>query len=153
MKTRESWSATRYYARRLVETFTRTLRGGSGMQKLMALAKVFYLVTCGLFPLIGLAHSSELHLNLIPAGQALDIASQCTTKLVGDKRIIKSNCIPNHELERFPNRGNPNGIPARNYPYGLPLKPQLAREATVSVRQLFWIALEVVALLTRGVFK
>ena len=77
MKTRENWSATRYYARRLVETFTRTLRGGSGMQKLMTLAKVLYLVTCGLFPLIGRAHSSEFHLNLIPVGQTLDIAAQC----------------------------------------------------------------------------
>jgi hypothetical protein len=123
------------------------------MQKLMTLAKVIYLVTCGLFPLIGRAHSSEFHLNLIPAGQTLHIAPQCKIKLVGDKRIIKSNGIPGHELGRFPNRGNPNGIPAQNDQYELPLKPQLAREATVLVRQLFGIALAVVAPHTRGVFN
>lgn len=93
----------------------------------MILAKVFYLVTYGLFPLIGLAHSSELHLNLIPTRQALDMAARHKIKLVGDKRIIKSNGILVHALGRFLNRENPNGIPARNDPYGLPLKSQLAR--------------------------
>ena len=111
------------------------------MQKLMILAKIFYLVAYGLLPLIGLAHSSELHFNLIPASQTLDIASQCIIKLVGDKRIIKSNGIPDHEIGRFPNRGNPNGIQAQNYHYEVALKPQVAVDATVLNRQPFGIAL------------
>lgn len=110
----------------------------------MTLAKVLYLVTCGVFPLIGRAHSSEFHLNLIPTRQALDMAARRKINLVGDKRIIKPNGIPDHALGRFLNRENPNGIPAQNDPYELPLKPQLAREATAMVRQLFGIALAVV---------
>ena len=111
------------------------------MQKLMTLPKAFYLFTSGLLPLIGLAHSSEFHLNLIPARQTLEIAPQCKIKIEGDKRIIKSNGIPDHEVGRFPNRGNPNGIQAQNYHYEVALKPKGAREAIVMVRQPFGIAL------------
>ncbi len=111
------------------------------MQKLMTLPKAFYLFTSGLLPLIGLAHSSEFHLNLIPARQTLEIAPQCKIKIEGDKRIIKSNGIPDHEVGRFPNRGNPNGIQAQNYHYEVALKPKVAREAIVMVRQPFGIAL------------
>ena len=55
------------------------------------------------------------------------MAARHKIKLVGDKRIIKSNGILVHALGRFLNRENPNGILARNDPYGLPLKSQLAR--------------------------
>jgi hypothetical protein len=107
----------------------------------MTLPKAFYLLTYGLLPLIGLAHSSEFHLNLIPARQTLLIAPQCEIKIEGDKRIIKSNGIPDHEVGRFPNRGNPNGIQVQNYLYEVALKPQVAREAILMVRQPFGIAL------------
>jgi hypothetical protein len=111
------------------------------MRKLMTLPKALYLLTSGLLPLIGLAHSNEFHLNLIPARQTLEIAPQCKIKIEGDKRIIKSNGIPDHEVGRFPNRGNPNGIQAQNYHYEVTLKPQVARAAIVMVRQPFGIAL------------
>ena len=107
----------------------------------MTLPKAFYLFTSGLLPLIGLAHSSEFHLSLLPTGQTLEIAPQCKIKIEGNKRIIKSNGIPDHEVGRFPNRGNPNGIQAQNYHYEVALKPQFAREAVVLVRQPFGIAL------------
>jgi hypothetical protein len=68
----------------------------------MTLPKAFYLLTYGLLPLIGLAHSSEFHLNLIPARQTLLIAPQCEIKIEGDKRIIKSNGIPDHEVGTIP---------------------------------------------------
>ena len=92
-------------------------------------------------PLAGLAHSSEFHLNLIPARQTLEIAPQCEIKIEGDKRIIKSNGIPNHEVGRFPNRGNPNGIQAQNYRYEVSLRPKVARDAVLLLRQPFGIAL------------
>ena len=111
------------------------------MQKLMTLPKAFYLFASGLLPLIGLAHSNEFHLNLISARQTLEIAPQCKIKIEGDKRIIKSNGIPDHAVGRFPNRGNPNGIQAQKYHYEVTLKPQVAREAIVMVRQPFGIAL------------
>ena len=111
------------------------------MQKLMTLPKAFYLFTSGFLPLAGLAHSSEFHLNLIPARQTLEIAPQCEIKIEGDKRIIKSNGIPNHEVGRFPNRGNPNGIQAQNYRYEVSLRPKVARDAVVLLRQPFGIAL------------
>ena len=112
----------------------------------MTLTKAFFLFTYGLLPLAGLAHSGEFHLNLIPARQTLEIAPQCKIEIEGDKRIIKSNGIPDHEVGRFPNRGNPNGIQAQNYHYEVALKPQVAREAVVLVRQPFGIALNGVLL-------
>ena len=111
------------------------------MQKLMTLPKAFYLFTSGLLPLIGLAHSNGFHLNLIPARQTLEIAPQCEIKIEGNKRIIQSNGIPDHEVGRFPNRSNPNGIQAQNYHHEVALKPKVAREAIVMVRQPFGIAL------------
>jgi hypothetical protein len=107
----------------------------------MTLMKAFYLITIGLLPLVGLAHTSEFHLNLIPTMQTLNIAPQCKIEVEGDKRVIKSNGIPDHEVGRFPNRGNPNGIQAQKYRYEVPLKPKVAREAIVMVRQPFGIAL------------
>ncbi|GEM_PF-483540 len=41
----------------------------------------------------------------------------------GDKRIIKSNAIPNHETGEFPNEGNPNEITEQNLTFTFPLTP------------------------------
>ena len=107
----------------------------------MTITKAFFLYTYGLLPLVGLAHLNEFHLNLIPTKQTLKITPQCEIKIEGDKRIIKSNGIPNHKVGKFPNRGNPNSIQAQNYHYEVALKPKVAREAIVTVRQPFGIAL------------
>ena len=107
----------------------------------MNLTKVFYLFKLGLLPLVGLAHSSEFHLNLIPTEQTLEIVSLCDIKIEGNKRVIKSNGIPNHKVGRYPNRSNPNSIQAQKYYYEVSLKPQFAREPYMLDRQPFGIAL------------
>ena len=61
--------------------------------------KVIYLFKLGLMPLVGLAHSSEFHLSLVPTRQTLEIASQCEIKIKGGKRIINSNGIPTTKLD------------------------------------------------------
>ena len=59
--------------------------------------------------------------------------------IVGDKRIMKTNSLPNHSTGEFPNAGNPNTIKAQNNSYSFPLKPvytgkaQWAREPGVAV--------------------
>ena len=103
--------------------------------------KVVYLFKLGIMPLVGLAHSNEFHLNLIPTRQTLEIAPLCEIKIEDNKRVIKSNGIPNHEVGRYPNRSNPNGIQAQNYHYEVSVKPQFNRETIMLVRQPFGIAL------------
>jgi len=43
--------------------------------------------------------------------------------LKGDKRIIVSNALPNHEVGDFPNSGNPNTIRAQQIKHEIPLNP------------------------------
>jgi len=111
------------------------------MQSSSTLPKPFPLLVWGLIPLLGLAHSGEFHSDLVPAGQTLSVAPECEISIAGNKRIIKSNGIPAHEVGRFPNRGNPNSIQAQSYHYEVPLSPQVASEPTAMVRQPFGIAL------------
>lgn len=44
----------------------------------------------------------------------------------GNKRIIESNGLPNHETGQFPRRGNPNTISAQSYHFEVPLEPREA---------------------------
>ncbi|MEM6821004.1 MAG: YHYH protein [Verrucomicrobiota bacterium] len=54
----------------------------------------------------------------------LDYDSEVSITESGNKRIIKSNGIPNHRVGRFPNPGNPNRITPQNHNYQMPLKPR-----------------------------
>ncbi len=49
--------------------------------------------------------------------------TQTTVVLKGDKRIMTTNGLPNHETGDFPNPGNPNTISAQNLTYTFPLAP------------------------------
>lgn len=40
-----------------------------------------------------------------------------------DKRIMKTNGMPNHKTGKFPNEGNPNSISEQDRSYSFPLKP------------------------------
>jgi hypothetical protein len=61
-------------------------------------------------------------------------------KTDGDKRIIESNGMPDHQPGQFPNRGNPNSISEQQYKFEMPIKPQAAAEPTPVRRYLFGIA-------------
>jgi hypothetical protein len=58
----------------------------------------------------------------------------------GEKRIIESNGIPEHEVGRFPGRGNPNSIAPQRYHFEVPLHPKIADKVTLMQMQPFGIA-------------
>jgi hypothetical protein len=66
--------------------------------------------------------------------------SRVTIREGGEKRVIESNDIPNHETGRFPNPGNPNVIRAQNFHYEVPLRPKEAPTATNAGHMVFGIA-------------
>ena len=80
-----------------------------------------------------LAHDSD------PGGYANRSKAVITEK--GDKRVVESNGLPNHEPGRFPNRGNPNSISEQHYHFEMPLKPQANDEPLPLRRYLFGIAI------------
>ena len=51
-------------------------------------------------------------------------ASRVVIRTEGEKRIVESNAIPNHETGPFPNPGNPNTIRAQSIHYEMPLHPK-----------------------------
>lgn len=59
--------------------------------------------------------------------------------IVGEKRLMTTNGLPNHTTGTFPNAGNPNTISAQNVKYSFPLNPvytgkaKWAREPGVAV--------------------
>ena len=71
--------------------------------------------------------------TLLAAGPALKLAdsappaqNKVTITVKGDKRIIESNGIPDHQVAAFPNRGNPNSISEQKYRLEVPAHPQPA---------------------------
>ncbi|QTN34947.1 YHYH protein [Cognatishimia activa] len=58
----------------------------------------------------------------------------------GNKRIIASNGIPEHQVGRFPSRGNPNRISSQNYRFSMPTNPRLRNSPTQQRGVLFGVA-------------
>ena len=50
-------------------------------------------------------------------------------EIVGGKRIIKTNALPNHGTGAFPNEGNPNRISEQSFTYEIPLNPTFTGKA------------------------
>lgn len=76
-----------------------------------------------------------LAVSLLAAGPALKVAdsappaqNKVTITVQGDKRVIESNGIPDHQVASFPNRGNPNAISEQKYRLEVPARPQPATE-------------------------
>jgi hypothetical protein len=63
---------------------------------------------------------------LKPADSAPPAQNKVTITVRGDKRIIESNGIPDHQVAAFPNRGNPNAISEQKYRLEVPAHPQPA---------------------------
>jgi hypothetical protein len=59
----------------------------------------------------------------------------------GEKRIIESNDIPNHEPGRFPNPGNPNSIRPQSYHFEVPLHPKDTGHITEATHMDFGVAI------------
>ena len=71
--------------------------------------------------------------------------SRVSIREEGEKRVIESNDIPNHETGRFPNPGNPNVISPQNFHYEVPLHPKEAAELVPAGHMVFGIAVNGVA--------
>ncbi|MFN3192555.1 MAG: YHYH protein [Aureliella sp.] len=69
-------------------------------------------------------------LKKVAATKTAGVASQVSIEVEGDKRIIRSNGIPEHRVGSFPNPGNPNRIRAQRYEYSVPAKPVVAKQPT-----------------------
>ena len=67
--------------------------------------------------------------------------SRVSIREQGEKRIIESNDIPNHETGRFPNPGNPNSIRPQNFHYEVPLHPKAAATLTEAGHMIFGVAI------------
>ncbi|MGJ8652053.1 MAG: YHYH protein [Opitutaceae bacterium] len=105
------------------------------MKRLLT-TSLFCLTGCSLF-----AHTGASHEKLVPATESLDHKSIFEMSIVGEKRVFKSNGIPNHTVAPFPNRGNPHEVSEQNYQLTAPLNPKVAKEPIPMSRQPFGIAL------------
>ncbi len=55
--------------------------------------------------------------------------TKTTVTIVGNKRMMTTNSLPNHPTGEFPNEGNPNRIAAQNITYSFPLTPVFTGKA------------------------
>lgn len=73
-------------------------------------------------------------LQLVPADQEPPAASRADFKIEQEAehghRHLESNAVPEHQVGRFPNRGNPNSIREQHFRFELPLKPAIADKVT-----------------------
>ncbi|HEY2573970.1 MAG TPA: YHYH protein [Verrucomicrobiaceae bacterium] len=65
---------------------------------------------------------------------------QVSVRSENGKRIIDSNGIPNHDVGKFPRRGNPNTIAPQRYHFEVPLEPRIADKPTLLTMQAFGVA-------------
>lgn len=72
----------------------------------------------------------------------MDHPSRVSTRVGGDKRIIESNGIPDHETGKFPGPGNPNAIMQQHYHFEMPLHPRFAAHRTSIQGWLFGVAVD-----------
>ena len=59
----------------------------------------------------------------------LEFGTKTSMTISKDKRILKTNSLPNHKTGKFPNPGNPNTISEQNLTYTFPLNPVLTGQA------------------------
>lgn len=69
-------------------------------------------------------------LQLEPARDRAPGKPEVSIEQRGGDLEIRSNALPEHEVGRFPNRGNPHAIQAQNYDFRLPTNPQQAEKIT-----------------------
>ncbi len=69
-------------------------------------------------------------LQLVPATEAPRVLSRHSERSVEDKRSLEANGIPEHNVGRFPNRGNPHAIAEQRHQFAIPLNPEVAEQIT-----------------------
>lgn len=89
-------------------------------------------------------HPDSLHnpeLDLEAARRRPPEKNEVTIRIVGERRVIDSNGIPDHDTGRFPNRNNPNAIEEQDYALSMPLEPKPANRPAEVGHNLFGVAL------------
>lgn len=89
-------------------------------------------------------HSGSVHdekLDLQAAHSEPPGESKVEIRIEGNRRLIRSNGLPDHPTGRFPSRGNPNPIREQDYTFSLPTKPEKSRQPSEVGHQLFGVAL------------
>ena len=60
-----------------------------------------------------------------PSNKKLKFSPWVSIKIKNNRRIIKSNGIPNHLVGRFPNCGNPHTIEEQSHSFSVPVNPKI----------------------------
>lgn len=91
---------------------------------------------------VGWAYSHEgQHVKSSRSSQVQGAKNVVTIKEEGEKRIIESNGIPEHDTGKFPNRNNPNTISTQAYRFEMPLKPAKLQQPIDAKGVIFGVAL------------
>lgn len=75
------------------------------------------------------ASLTELDLNGEYKINDTSVGFEISVSIDGDKRVMKTNGLPNHQTGTFPNEGNPNEISAQSLEYSFPMTPVLSGES------------------------
>ncbi len=84
-------------------------------------------------------HNAEL--DLVKAHRSTPEDNEVTITVAGDRRVITSNGMPDHDTGRFPNRRNPNAITEQEYSFSIPVEPEANDRAAEVGHNLFGVAL------------
>ncbi len=68
-------------------------------------------------------------LNAAEAAICYGAAHSSSIAIQGDRRVITSNAIPDHDVDLFPNAGNPNVVTAQALTWSIPLNPTRGNNA------------------------
>ena len=89
------------------------------------------------------AHPGHENLRTVPAPST---PPEVSITVEGDKRVIRSNGIPDHLTGPFPGRGNPNTISAQRHEYRVTTAPAAAAKPTPIGMNIFGLAVNGVVL-------
>lgn len=79
-------------------------------------------------------------LQLVAATQNVS-TNRVSITTSGNTRTIRSNGVPDHDVGRFPNRGNPHRISAQSYSFKVAMTPQVGKARATQRGALFGVAL------------
>jgi len=79
-------------------------------------------------------------LRMVSADRPAPGDSDVRIRVVGGWRVIESNGVPEHNVGRFPNRGNPHAIEPQDLRFRVPAEPQAAARPTTLELGLFGVA-------------
>lgn len=92
------------------------------------------------FPLVN-AHEGHSTNPVATSTGSVTFKNEVKIEIIGDKRVITSNGLPNHEPGEFPRKGNPNKISPQSHKYTVPVTPTKSTERQDYRGYVFGIAI------------